>query len=142
MHAAAGPHELHVLEDHPDVPVELGGRDVAQIHATQQDPLWLNLDETPYHPEYPCGHCLSAAAAGAVIAGEFGAGAPPLVLAAEESLLRRFDTPKEYVDDVALSRIYIGVHYRFSVDAGVAMGTKVGELAAQRYFLPLAKGGE
>ncbi len=64
-------------------------------------------------------------AAGAVIAGEFGAGAPPLVLAAEESLLRRFDTPKEYVDDVALSRIYIGVHYRFSVDAGVEMARRL-----------------
>jgi hypothetical protein len=110
--------------------------------ATQPDPLWESLGETPPHPEFPCGHCLSAAAAGAVVAEEFGDRAPPLVLTAEGSLLRRFDSPKEYVDDVALSRISIGVHYRFSVDAGVEVGTKVGELAAQRYFLPLVKGEE
>ena len=112
------------------------------MDATQPDPVWENLDETPFHPEYPCGHCLSAAAAGAVIAGEFGDDVPPLILAAEGSMLRRFDSPKEYVDNVALSRIYIGVHYRFSVDAGVAMGTKVGELTAQRFFLPLAPAGQ
>lgn len=108
--------------------------------GTTNDPAWETLDETPYHPEYPCGHCLSAAAGGAVIAGEFGANAPPLVLQAEGALLRRFDTPKQYVDDVSLSRIYLGVHYRFSVDAGIAMGTAIGKLAAQRYFLPLASG--
>lgn len=107
--------------------------------ATQPDPVWEGLGETPPHPEYPCGHCLTAAAVGAVIASEFGADAPPLVLQADGAMLRRFDSPREYVDDVAQSRIAIGVHYRFSVDAGVAMGAKIGELAAQRYFKPLAQ---
>ena len=110
--------------------------------ATSLDPQWIGLGETPYHPEYPCGHCLSAAAAGAVISSEFGNNAPPLVLTGEESMLRRFDSPGEDVNDVATSRIYIGVHYRFSVDAGVATGSAIGKLAAQRYFLPLAKGME
>mgnify|MGYP000992375226 FL=1 len=71
----------------------------------------------------------------------------PLVLSAAvaASLLpqmvsARSEAPKAYVDDVALSRIYIGVHYRFSVDAGAAIGTKIGELAERRYFLPLDKG--
>jgi hypothetical protein len=104
------------------------------------DATWEGLGETPFHPEYPCGHCLTAAAVGQVVAGEFGPAAPPLVLQAEGFLLRRFDTPREYVDDVSLSRISLGVHYRFSVDVGIAMGTAIGELGAQRYFLPLAKG--
>jgi hypothetical protein len=103
-----------------------------------KDAVWEGLGETPFHPEYPCGHCLSAAATGAVIAAEFGSAAPPLVLQAEEFLMRRFDTPREYVDDVSLSRISLGVHYRFSVDVGIAMGTAIGELAAQRWFTPLA----
>jgi hypothetical protein len=105
--------------------------------ATAADPAWRNLDDTPNHPEYPCGHCLSAAAIGEVIAREFGDAAPPIVLEAEDKLVRRFDTPREYVDDVAQSRIWLGVHYRFSVDAGVAMGTAIGALATQRHFLPL-----
>ena len=33
----------------------------------------------------------------------------------------------------------LGVHYRFSVDVGIAMGTAIGKLGAQRHFLPLAK---
>jgi hypothetical protein len=107
--------------------------------ATEPNPAWEPLSDTPPHPEYPCGHCLSAAAIGAVIAAEFGSAVPPLVLQAEGSLLRRYDTPREYVDDVSLSRIYVGVHYRFSVDAGIAMGTEIGELAAQRHFLALSK---
>lgn len=110
--------------------------------ATTQDTAWEPLGETPFHPEYPCGHCLTAAAVGQVIAGEFGAAAPPITLQAEGFLLRRFDTPREYVDDVSLSRIALGVHYRFSVDAGIAMGTAIGERAAQRRFTPLGQGGD
>jgi hypothetical protein len=110
--------------------------------ATTADPVWLGLGETPFHPEYPCGHCLSAAAVGAVIAAEFGPHPPPLVLTADDALLRRYDTPREYVDDVAQSRIWLGVHYRFSVDVGVAMGTAIGELAAQRHFLALDAGAD
>ena len=108
----------------------------------QPDLVWENLDETPFHPEYPCGHCLSAAAARE---GHQVCMARGMVRQADPTsamMLRRFDSPKEYVDNVALSRIYIGVHYRFSVDAGVAMGTKVGELTAQRFFLPLAPAGQ
>lgn len=107
--------------------------------ATTPDTVWEGLGETPAHPEYPCGHCLSAASTGTVIAREFGATAPPLVLQAEGFLLRRFDTPREYVDDVSLSRIWLGVHYRFAVDVGIEMGTAIGNLAAQRYFKPLGK---
>lgn len=105
--------------------------------ATAPDAAWEPLGETPFHPEYPCGHCLSAAAAGTVIAAEFGAAPPPITLQAEGFLLRRFDTPREYVDDVSLSRISLGVHYRFSVDVGIAMGDAIGALAAERWFRPL-----
>ncbi|MGL6290542.1 MAG: vanadium-dependent haloperoxidase [Silanimonas sp.] len=111
--------------------------DIDGNDATAPDPAWLNLDDTPNQSEYPCGHCLSAAAIGEVIAREFGTNPPPIVLQAEDMLLRRFDTPREFVDDVAQSRIWLGVHYRFSVDAGVAAGTAIGALATQRHFLPL-----
>lgn len=107
--------------------------------GTTPDLQWEPLSETPAHPEYPCGHCASAGAVGAVIANEFGAGAPPLVLEMEDAMLRRYDTPQEYIDDVSISRLYVGVHYRFSVDAGRKTGVDIGKVAAQRYFMPLAK---
>jgi len=69
-------------------------------NATAPDTQWEAMVQTPPHPEYPCGHCLSAGAVGAVIAKEFGSNAPPIVLEMEDALLRRYDTPREYIDDV------------------------------------------
>ncbi len=109
--------------------------------ATEPDDKWEPLlGNTPPHPEYPCGHCLSAGAVGAVIAAEFGANAPPMVLALEKSLLRRYDTPREYIDEVSESRLLGGVHYRFSIDAGRDAGMAIGKLAVERYFKPVAAG--
>jgi hypothetical protein len=106
---------------------------------TEADAQWTPLLETtPPHPEYPCGHCLSAGAVGAVIEAEFGASAPPIVLAEKDTLLRRYDTPREYIDEVAESRLLGGVHYRFSINAGRDAGIAIGKLAAQRYFKPVA----
>lgn len=107
--------------------------------ATAPDTQWEAMVYTPPHPEYPCGHCLSAGAVGAVIAQEFGSSAPPIVLEDEGTLLRRYDTPQEYIDDVTVSRIYAGVHYRFSAEAGRDAGVAIGNVAAKRYFLPLGK---
>jgi hypothetical protein len=107
--------------------------------ATAPEPNWEGLGETPLHPEYPCGHCLSAASTAAVIEREFGSAVPPLVLQAEGFLTRRFDTPRAYADDVSQSRIWLGVHYRFSVDVGIAMGVSIGNMAVDRYFTPLRK---
>ena len=74
------------------------------------------------------------------IAAEFGANAPPMVLAMEKSLLRRYDTPREYIDEVTESRLLGGVHYRFSIDAGRDAGMAIGKLAVERYFKPVAAG--
>ncbi len=98
------------------------------------DVAWEPMVPTPPHPEYPCGHCLSAGAVGTVIAEEFGKEFPPIVLDMEKSLLRRYHSAQEYIDDVTESRILAGVHYRFSANAGRYAGVKVGKLAAERYF--------
>lgn len=106
--------------------------------ATTPDAKWEPLINTPWHPEYPCGHCLSAAAVGTVIALEFGDQMPTIVLEQEDTLLRRFETAQEYIDDVTESRLLAGVHYRFSLNAGRDSGVQLGTLAAQRYFKPVS----
>ncbi len=77
---------------------------------------------------------MSAAAVGSVIAEEFDARMPVLVLDAEGALLRRYRTAAEYIDEVSESRLLAGVHYRFSVDAGKKAGIDIGRLAVQRHF--------
>ncbi len=101
------------------------------------DVSWEPLIPTPPHPEYPCGHCLSAGAVGMVIDAEFGRKFPSIVFDMDKSQLRRYHTAQEYIDDVTESRILAGVHYRFSANAGRDAGVKVGKLAVERYFRPV-----
>jgi hypothetical protein len=99
------------------------------------DAQWEPLVSNPPHPEYTCGHCMSAAAVAAVIAAEFGSKMPEIVFDQENTLTRRFTSAIDYADEVAMARLYGGVHYRFSIDAGRAAGLQIGRLAVQRHFL-------
>ena len=36
--------------------------------------------------------------------------------------------------EVADARVWGGMHYRFSSEAGIAMGTRIGELAAAKHL--------
>jgi hypothetical protein len=46
--------------------------------------------------------------------------------------VRTWASVGDFVQEVAVARIYDGVHYRNSTEVGTAMGKKIGELAAQR----------
>jgi hypothetical protein len=102
------------------------------------DANWEPLYPNPVHPEYPCGHCMSAGAVGAVLEAEFGRELPPIVFDQENALTRRFSSAIDYVNEVSMARLYGGVHYRFSIDVGRAMGLEIGRLAVQRRLRPLA----
>jgi hypothetical protein len=108
--------------------------------STVAEATWEPLVNTPPHPEYPCGHCLSAGAVGKVIEKEFGKNMPPIILQGDSVMPRRFLTAQEYIDEVSESRLLVGVHYRNSVEVGKAMGIAIGERGVERYFKE-AKGG-
>ena len=96
--------------------------------ATEAAPLWLPLLETPLHPEYPCAHCISSAAVGAVLEALFGAGEVPVISmtsAAVPGVVHRWTRISDYVDEVSDARIFAGVHYRNSADVGKAMGRSI-----------------
>jgi hypothetical protein len=42
---------------------------------------------------------------------------------------RKWKSLEDYSKEVALARIYAGFHYRFSTEAAMAMGKKIGQLA-------------
>lgn len=104
-------------------------------NATERDPGWTPFISTPMHPEYPCAHCIVAAALGAVLAAEIGSGPTPRLSSASPTAggaVRTWTSVGDFVREVAQARIYDGVHYRTSTEVGSAMGKKIGELAAQR----------
>ena len=113
--------------------------DIDGNDATEAAPEWLPLLETPLHPEYPCAHCISAAAVGEVLEAEFGAGEVPVISmtsAAVSGVVHRWTRIDDYVAEVSDARIFAGVHYRNSADVGVAMGRSIGRQAVATLSRP------
>ncbi|MGE5615580.1 MAG: vanadium-dependent haloperoxidase [Bacillota bacterium] len=100
------------------------------------EPGWTPFINTPMHPEYPCAHCVSSGAIGAVLDAELGKNASGLNLRARSPTAkdaeRSWTTVAAFMDEVKMARIYDGVHYRNSTEVGNALGYKVGELAVQK----------
>lgn len=98
--------------------------------ATPRDAAWLPLGETPMHPEYPCAHCISSSAAGAVLTALFGDDIAEVSMtsATAPGVTRRWTRIQDYTAEVSLARIVAGFHYRFSTKVGEEMGRRIGEL--------------
>lgn len=80
------------------------------IRPPQADPGIVTAFPTPPHPSYPSAHSCSAGALAGVLAAVFPSEAGRLAAVAEES---------------SLSRLYAGIHYRFDMEAGLALGRAV-----------------
>ena len=91
---------------------------------------WAPLLETPNHPEYVSGHSATGAAAATVLGHWFGddnAFAVTSETLVGAAYTRRFTSFSDAAKENALSRIYGGIHYRFSNEAGLTLGTKVAD---------------
>lgn len=107
--------------------------------ATPRDASWLPLIDNPLHPEYPSAHAILASALGTVLkADTAGQPLPPLVTRSPTAngATRQWTRIDDFVSEVGLSRLYAGIHYRFSIEPSTAMGLKIGELAAARVLTP------
>jgi hypothetical protein len=114
--------------------------DIDGNDATEREASWLPFIDTPLHPEYPCAHCIVAAAVGAVLQAEIGTGPTPTLSTTSltaPGMVRSWTKIGDFVQEVANARIYAGVHYRNSTEVGSAMGKQIGELAAAKYLRPL-----
>ena len=111
--------------------------DIDGNDATERDASWAPLIDTPMHPEYPCAHCIHAATVGAILQAEIGAGPVPKLSTSSPTAagaVRSWTRIDDFVREVANARIYDGVHYRNSTEVGIAMGQKIGALAAAKYL--------
>ena len=93
------------------------------------DQSWLPYLQTPPFPEYTSGHSSITASAAAVLTRLFGDN-----FAFQDTsdlryigMQRHFNSFNEAAAEVSISRVYGGIHYRFSVDTGADMGKKLGE---------------
>ena len=109
--------------------------------ATERDADWVPLVATPMQPEYPCAHCMLAAVIATVIRADAG-GSPAVNLSTTSNTLRgvtrRWTSTEDLVQEVSLARIWAGVHFRSSCEAGTRMGRQVGALVAAAYSLRIS----
>jgi PAP2 superfamily protein len=99
------------------------------------DPGWVPFIDTPMHPEYPCAHCIVSASLATVLQAELGSAPSPTLTSTSSTAngaTRTWKSPEEFAQEVAVARIYDGVHYRNSTVVGTEMGRKIGALAAPR----------
>lgn len=103
----------------------------------QIDPSWLPLLQTPPFPEYPSGHSSITRAAATVLTHLFGDN-----FAFNDTsdlkyigMKRPFKSFIKAADEASISRVYGGIHYMNSVNAGSVQGEKVGKFVLQKLKL-------
>jgi hypothetical protein len=111
--------------------------DLTTNPATPREASWQPLGTTPMHPEYPCAHCIVAAAVSTVLQNVAGNEVGEITRASPTapSVTRKWTRLQDYSDEVSNARIHAGFHYRFSTEAGKDMGRKIGELVVGTLLL-------
>ena len=109
--------------------------DLDDAPATQRDPSWLPLVDTPMHPEYPAAHSSLAAALAAVLEAQLGRADIGLsaVSPTLPGVVRTWPDLESFVSEVSEARVCDGVHFRNSTAVGAELGRKVGALVAASF---------
>ena len=111
----------------------MGVRPVTYVRA-HLDSSWHPLFATPPFPEYPSGHSTISAAAARVLIGTLG-DTIPFVDSTQMDIgyaPRPFRSFSHARDEVAISRVYGGIHFMPAVVNGVVQGECIGERVLTR----------
>jgi hypothetical protein len=98
--------------------------------ATDREPTWQPLGDTPTHPEYPCAHCILSGSLAGVVKAVLGTDDIPEVAMTSPTapgVTHRWTSTVALTEEVANARIWSGFHYRFSTRVGTEMGRQIGE---------------
>src|SRR6266851_163263 len=106
--------------------------------STAADPAWTPLLTTPSHPEYVSAHAIFSAGAVGVLADFFGDSTSfALESVGLPGTVRTYASFSSALEEAKLSRVYGGIHFRFSLEDGAAHGAKVAEFVLTHVALPL-----
>jgi hypothetical protein len=98
------------------------------------DPTWMPYLQTPSFPEYTSAHSTISACAATLLSSLFGQN-----FAFQDTadlryigMQRHFNSFEDAAAEVSVSRIYGGIHYRFTADTSMAKGRELGEFILRR----------
>jgi hypothetical protein len=111
-------------------------------------PTWTPLQPTYPMPDHDSGHAVQGGVAAEVLKQFFGTDrirflacstTLPTGQQCDEAgqVLRFFSSFSDAADENAVSRIYIGIHFRRAVETGVEHGRKIGRYAVHRFLRPV-----
>jgi hypothetical protein len=114
---------------------------------TEAVPDWTPLQPTYPMPDHDSGHAVQGGVAAEVLKQVFGTDdvaftACSTSLAAGSrcgdaaAVIRSYTTFSQAADENAVSRIYIGIHFRNAVEEGVRHGRRIGAYAVQKFMRP------
>jgi PAP2 superfamily len=105
--------------------------------ATEPDPAWTPLVNTPADPSYPGAHSALSAAGAETLRQVFHRDIPLVVSsAALPGVTRSFSTATAAAREAGISRLWGGVHWRFDDPAGERQGRAVARYVADRALEP------
>ena len=94
---------------------------------TEPDPAWTPRNITfGNSPEYPSGTSTFAGASSTVLAGFYCTDRVAFDFEGEQGTRRDYRRLSDAADEAGVSRIYNGLHFRFSKEAGLSAGRGIG----------------
>jgi len=100
-------------------------------HSTDADAAWTPFITTPSHPEYPSAHTTVGAGALEFYTLWFESHRFPLAFAGNAGAVRQYTSVAEIVEEEGNARVWGGMHWRNSTEAGAALGRRVGRYTAR-----------
>jgi hypothetical protein len=125
---------------------------------TEPDTAWNNLHKHTYaFPSYPSAHGIASTAAMIVLANTLGTGDQYEFTMTTEQVdkagpfsgkikmnppTRSFKSFSEAGLEAAMSRVYLGIHFRYDSEEGYNLGKQIGEYAFHNFLTSVDKGIE
>ena len=104
--------------------------------STAGDPQWTSFIATPPFPDYVSGHSTFSGAAATVLRLFYGSDTVAFSTTSDflPGVSRHFASFSAAAAEAAISRLYGGIHFRFSNEDGLAGGIEIGEWAFAHYL--------
>ena len=111
---------------------------IRSIIAPDASPAWKSYLPTPGFPDFPSNHAIFSSSVNFVLSSIYGAQVPftdetyegvtaDLGNGPENLGSRHYDSFDEWMQEISMSRLYGGIHYRYSCEEGVKQGKKIAE---------------
>ena len=107
-----------------------------QNSATTADVNWKPIVPTPNFPEYPAAHSCGAAATAETIASFYRTRQVSFAFdsTVPGTVVHRFNTTDELVDEIQAARIHGGMHFRTATADGATLGKAVAKWVTAHHF--------